>query len=138
MKYRSIIVERKEYEMLKNIISMKNHFKDNTSRKSIEILLDELKLAEIRSNKKMPEDVVRFNSTVTIKTPWNVERSYQIVIPTQSDLKRNKISILAPMGLALFGYAEGDEINWQFPMGQNTINILKVEQSIIPLKVERL
>lgn len=138
MKYGTIIIEKREHELLKSIISMKDDFRDLNHRKSIAILVEELKHAEIRPNSKMPLDVVRFNSTVTIKTPWNVERSYQVVSPTLSDLKNNKISILAPMGLALFGYAEGDEINWEFPMGQNTIKILSVEQCEETLKVERL
>ena len=138
MKYGTIIVEKKEHELLKNIISMKNHFRDNSSRNSIEILLKELKNAEIRPNKKMPKDVVRFNSTVTIRTPWNVERSYQVVTPNRSDLKTNRISILAPMGLALFGYAEGDKINWEFPMGENIIEILHVEQCAEAVKIERI
>jgi len=36
--------------------------------------------------------------------------------------------VLAPMGLALFGYAKDDEILWQFPSGLQAIKILKVEQ----------
>lgn len=48
--------------------------------------------------------------------------------PDKSDIKLNKISILAPMGLALFGYAEQDEILWQFPAGVSAIKIKTVEQ----------
>ena len=32
------------------------------------------------------------------------------------------------MALALFGYAAGDEIVWQFPSGINTIKIIGVKQ----------
>lgn len=138
MKYGNIIIEKGEYELLRNIISMENHFKDKTYRTSIQILREELKRVEIRAYSKMPADVVRLNSRVTIRTPWNVERSYQVVTPMYSDLKNNKISILAPMGLALFGYAKGDKINWEFPMGMNTIEILSVEQCNEPIKAEGL
>ena len=79
----------------------------------------------------MPEDVVRFHSIVTIKNPDDKVKSYEIVTPEKSDLANNKISVLAPLGLALFGYAKDDEIMWQFPVGMQAIKIIDVEQSII-------
>src|SRR5699024_6034559 len=119
MKYGKIIIEKKEHELLKRIISMSQYHKDETYRASIEKLNQELQYAEIVSEKKMPADIIRFNSTATIEIPGNIVKSYQVVTPEKSDLKQNKISILAPMGLALFGYAEGDEMSWNFPSGPN-------------------
>src|SRR5690606_30558456 len=106
MKYGEIIVEKKELEMLKNIMSMAHYHKDASYRASIEKLNNELAAAKIVSNKDMPDDVIRFNSTVTIQTSYNVTKSYQLVTPEKSDIKQNKVSVLAPMGLALFGYAK--------------------------------
>jgi len=128
MKYGEIIVEKKELEMLKNIMSMAHYHKDASYRASIEKLNNELAAAKIVSNKDMPDDVIRFNSTVTIQTSYNVTKSYQLVTPEKSDIKQNKVSVLAPMGLALFGYAKGDEILWQFPAGESAIKIIDVEQ----------
>lgn len=128
MKYGEIIVEKKEHELLRRIITMAHYYKDETYKLSIEKLRNELGRARIVSNKKMPEDVVRFNSMVTIQTPFNVQKSYQVVTPEKSNIQENRISVLAPMGLALFGYAKGDEILWQFPSGESAIKILEVEQ----------
>ncbi len=128
MKYGEIIVEKKEFELLRRIISMAQYHKDPTYKVSIEKLSKELAMAKILTNKNMPEDVVRFNSTVTIRTAFNVEKTYQLVTPEKSDIKLNKISVLAPMGLALFGYAKEDEISWQFPSGESAIKIIEVEQ----------
>lgn len=128
MKYGEIIVEKKEYELLKRIMSMAHYHKDPTYRASIEKLSEELTHARIVPNKEMPKDVIRFNATVTIQTAFNVTKTYQLVSPERSDLKQNRISILAPMGLALFGYAQGDEILWQFPAGESAIKIIEVEQ----------
>ena len=52
------------------------------------------------------------------------------------DIRNNKISILAPMGLALFGYAEGDAIDWRFPVGDSSIDIIKVAQEEYILKTQ--
>jgi len=128
MKYGEIIVEKKEFEVLKNIMSMAHYHKDASYRASIEKLNKELTAAKIVSNKDMPDDVIRFNSTVTIQTAYNVTKSYQLVTPEKSNIKLNKVSVLAPMGLALFGYAKGDEILWQFPAGESAIKIIDVEQ----------
>ena len=128
MKYGEIIVEKKEYELLKGIMGMAHYAKDPGYRESMEKLTEELKRAKIVSRKDLPDDVIRFNSTVTIKTIFNVEKSYQLVTPEKSNINLNKISILAPMGLALFGYAQGDEILWKFPAGESKIKILEVKQ----------
>ncbi|HBR53741.1 MAG TPA: transcription elongation factor GreAB, partial [Flavobacteriaceae bacterium] len=42
--------------------------------------------------------------------------------------KKDKISILTPMGSALFGYSEGDTIEWDFPSGTQKIKIVAVTQ----------
>lgn len=128
MKYGGILIEKKEYDLLRRIISMGQYPKDPTYRLSIEKLSQELATAKILAHKNMPEDVVRFNSTITIQTAPNLEKTYQLVTPEKSDIKLNRISVLAPMGLALFGYAKGDEVLWQFPSGLRTIKITGVEQ----------
>ncbi|HET8753294.1 MAG TPA: GreA/GreB family elongation factor [Salinimicrobium sp.] len=128
MKYGEIIVEKREYELLKSIMGMAAYKKDKTYHASLSKLAEELKKAKILKDKDMPEDVVRFNSVVTIQTKYTMEKSYRIVTPEKSNLKENLISVLAPMGLALFGYAKGDEIMWQFPTGMSAIKITDVEQ----------
>lgn len=128
MKYGNLIVEKKEYEFLKQIMSLAKYYKDNTYKTSIYKLSEELKSAKLIPKNKMPEDVIRLNSLVTIETPYDVVKTYQIVTPEKGDIRKNRVSVLAPMGLALFGYAEGDEITWMFPMGESQIKIKKVAQ----------
>ncbi|UZH54955.1 GreA/GreB family elongation factor [Salinimicrobium tongyeongense] len=138
MKYSHIIIEKKEFELLKNLISTESYYKDKAYKSSLNKLKKELEDVKIVDNNQMPEDVIRINSLVTIQSPWNVTRTYQIVVPEQSDIRNNKISVVAPMGLALIGYAQGDEVEWEFPMGTKTIQILEVEQTGKKLKLEEL
>ena len=128
MKYGELIVEKKEYDFLKQIMSLAKYYKDNTYKASIYKLNEELKNARIISKNKMPDDVIRLNSYVTIETPYAVEKTYQVVTPDKGDIRKNRVSVLAPMGLALFGYAQGDNITWTFPLGESYINIKKVTQ----------
>lgn len=128
MKYGELIIEKREFSFLKQLISLARYYKDNTYRTSIHKLNEEMQSAKVLKSDQMPLDVIRLNSIVTIQTGFELEKTYQIVIPENSDLEKEKLSILAPMGLALFGYAEGDEIMWKFPVGESAIKIIKVKQ----------
>lgn len=126
MKYDNLIVEKTELKKLKSYLESANYSNDLVFKRAIGTLLNELKSAKIVNEAEMPNDVVRFNSMVTIKTPFIESKTYQLVTPEESNLKKDKISILSPMALALFGYAANDSVEWQFPNGKNTIQIVQV------------
>lgn len=128
MKHEKIILEKREYRQLMGIIAAAPHNNDPSYAIAVGKLTGELKIADIRDEQDMPSDVVRLHSLVHIKTPFHQNTAFQLVAPEKSDISKNRLSILAPMGLALIGYASGDCIEWQFPSGIQTIEILSVEQ----------
>lgn len=128
MKYERLIIEKKEYVMLKRLLNVSGHTGDESIKISIIKLNAELTDAKIVDNHEIPSDVVRFNSNVTISSSEGWERTIQLVMPSQRNFKEGKISVLTPMGAALFGYASGDEVEWQFPSGFKKIKIRQVEQ----------
>lgn len=128
MKYGQLIVAKDEYNVvMRNILNSISE-EDKTLRDAIDKFKIELQAAKIMSKGNMPDDIIRYDSIVSIRTPYDVERSYQIVAPELSNNKQNKISVLSPIALALFGCAMGDEIMWQFPSGKNAIKIVGVIQ----------
>lgn len=138
MKYGSLIIEKKEYVLLKRYMNLSGYYKDDTFRKSVKKLLDELESARILDEGDMPNDVIRFNTNVTIisKNKWH--KKFKLVMPNDSDVKKDKISILTPMGAAVMGYAEGDDILWEFPSGEQRLTIEKVEQENISLSINTI
>jgi regulator of nucleoside diphosphate kinase len=44
--------------------------------------------------------------------------------------KQNKISVFAPIGIALLGYKVGSKVQWEMPNGLKTFEILGVEQKL--------
>ena len=46
------------------------------------------------------------------------EREVVVVFPDEADPGRGKVSVLAPVGAALIGLAEGQTIEWAFPDGR--------------------
>ena len=130
MKYGSLILEKKEYVYLKRLLNLSGYEGDQGTQKCLTNLTEELKTAHIVDEEDMPQDIIRFNSLVTVAFDNGVEKTVQLVIPIDRDLKTNKISILTPMGSALIGYSQDDSIDWDFPNGKHKIKILEVRQKI--------
>lgn len=93
-----------------------------------EELLAELLRANVVEPRDIPPDVVTMNSTVTFQVESSErEFSLTLVYPKDADDSSTKISILAPVGSALLGLREGDEMSWPKPGGGALkVNILKV------------
>jgi regulator of nucleoside diphosphate kinase len=136
MKYGSLILEKKEYVYLKRILNISGYAEDFETQKSLQRLSDELKNAQIVDEQEMPNDVIRFNSKIMVCLENGWEKIIQLVIPSEKNTKQNKISILTPMGAALFGYSEGDTIEWNFPSGKQQIKIVTVTQDLKHNKTE--
>jgi len=88
----------------------------------------ELDRANIVKPEDMPHNVVTMNSTVIFRMESSpTEYSLTLVYPSEMDDGTGKISVLAPVGGALLGLREGDEISWPKPGGGLLkVHILKV------------
>ena len=81
-------------------------------------LEDEIYRATLVAPEEIPPTVVTMNSTVRFAVlPSGVERSLKLVYPGKSEPSLETVSILAPVGSALLGLTEGDEIHWPNPNG---------------------
>ena len=128
MKYGSLILEKKEYVYLKRILNISGYGNDTNVTKSLVKLSEELQTAQIVNNDEVPEDIVRFNSIVTIASDNGWEKELQVVVPMEKNVTLNKVSVLAPMGAALLGYSKDDTIDWDFPGGAQKIRIVDVQK----------
>lgn len=128
MKYGVLVIEKKEYVLLKKLMNLSGYYKDSTLRKSVQKLVGEMESAKIYDEANMPDDVIRFNSTVTIVSENGWRKQFKLVMPSDSDVKSDKISILTPMGAAVIGYSKGDTVIWEFPSGEQNLTIEKVDQ----------
>ena len=70
---------------------------------------------------------VIFGVTVMLMNLNNDEEvSFQIVGDEEADIKENKLSVYSPIGRALIGKEEGDEVSVDTPGGQVEYEILEV------------
>lgn len=128
MKHGNLIIEKKEFVLLKRFMNLSGYYKDQTFRRSVEKLVGELESAQVCDDADIPKDVIRFNTMLTIGSKNGWRKTFKLVMPNESDIKNDKISILTPMGAAVIGYAEGDSITWEFPSGEQKVTIEKVVQ----------
>jgi len=76
---------------------------------------------------ELPGNVVRLNSTVTIKDEMNAKIMQVIIVtPDRANIKQKKISIMSPIGIALIGFRKGQKIKWEVPAGKKTFTIVDV------------
>lgn len=91
-------------------------------------LSEELADATVMDDSEFPKDVIRLNSKVTIVDVKNKkEMLFTLVLPSESNIKEKKVSILAPIGTAVIGFREGQKVSWNVPAGQTEFLIKKVE-----------
>lgn len=94
----------------------------------------ELARAEVVDPDKIPPAVVTMNSTVRFKVESSTEEfCLTLVYPKDVDTSGEKISILAPVGSALLGLSQGDEIEWPKPGG----GVLRVRIMEVTYQPER-
>lgn len=91
-----------------------------------EALEEELSRANVISQREIPNDVVTMNSRVRfIDETSGQESEITLVFPQDANLSEGRISILAPVGIALLGLSVGQAIDWKMPSG--VVKKLKVQ-----------
>jgi regulator of nucleoside diphosphate kinase len=99
------------------------------SAASIAALESELARAEIVEPDELPIDVVTMGSTIWFRDLETEEvEQYMLVLPSEANVMRDQISVLAPIGTALLGYRLGDIVKWRVPSGKRRMEIVKVNQ----------
>ena len=72
----------------------------------------------------IPRDVVTMNSRVSITDTESGEQMvYTLVFPSKANIADNKLSIMAPLGMALLGYRKGDIVKWTVPSGVKKLRV---------------
>ena len=102
--------------------------RDKFGRQEVEDLEAELKKATLVTTEELSPDIVRLNSTVTIKAEKDPKvMEVTVVVPEKADIKQRKISIMSPIGTALLGFRKGEKVRWKVPAGKKTFTILEVK-----------
>lgn len=114
-----------DYNMLRELTKKA---KDTSNIREIALLTQELDRAIIKKEEVLDETIIRINSHVVVEdVKIQKQMSIQIVMPSQSNIKEGRVSVLAPLCVAIIGFKENDEVEWQLPSGIKTLKVIAVK-----------
>jgi regulator of nucleoside diphosphate kinase len=123
---RDIYITKFDLARLKELLQVGISFKER-DRDYLESLQNELDRAHVVDSAAIPHNVVTMNSRVRLKDmETGEEKIYTLVFPSDADIARNRILILAPIGTAILGYRRGDTVDWLVPAGKRKFRIQEV------------
>jgi regulator of nucleoside diphosphate kinase len=128
MRNRSIVITESDARMLRGLLAAR--ISSARDQGHLEELSLELERAQVVDASEVPPDVITLHTRVRVLDLTSGERrEIELVAPSEANVAANRISVLAPLGTALLGYREGDEVEWEMPGG---LRRLKIEQVIQP------
>jgi regulator of nucleoside diphosphate kinase len=94
------------------------------------MLLEEIERAELHEPGTLPRDAIILGSQVDFVDDKSGQlRKVMLVLPALANIAEGRISILTPMGAALYGLRAGSSINWPDLRGnRRRITIVRVVQ----------
>jgi regulator of nucleoside diphosphate kinase len=119
---RSIYVTREDAERLESLAAQYQ------SGKTTADLEEEIARARILGADQIPASVVTMNSRVEYRDrETGTVHEVTLVYPHEADIESKKVSVLAPVGIALLGLSVGQAIDFRTPAGkEKSLEILRV------------
>lgn len=114
----SICLTAQDYNRLRLLLADLTR-QSRSMQAGVDTLEELLDFARVVNPEKVPHNVVTMNSRVAFKDVRTGEDgTVTIVYPGDVDPTSGKISVLSPVGAALLGEAEGNEVELPLPHGQ--------------------
>jgi transcription elongation factor GreB len=94
--------------------------------KRLEFLAKRLDKLQVFHTPAKPPDKVTFGAWVTLEDEDGVSVHYQLVGADEFDVALGKISVASPVGRALLGKEEGDDVVVDRPRGRATFTLMAI------------
>lgn len=125
METSQLIISKKDYDILKDHLKLSTNLSEFNKQK----LEQELNAAQVLEGQDLPADVVSIESFVTIESVDNKKTfTFQLVMPAEANMTKKKLSVFAPIGIALLGYRTGALVEWEMPDGVKKFKIIEVKK----------
>ena len=132
-----ILISKEDFHHIEQVIAERRGGNAGRDRENLDRLEKELQRAKRVPLEELPAEVVALNREVTVvDLADNTEETYRLVLPAKADVSRQRISVLAPIGAALLGYREGDQIDWPVPGGRRRLRIKQVTNPAAAARLE--
>lgn len=112
----AIIIGREDVERLRAVVEAHAFGRDEAAAERLEAELDR---AVVVPQDEVPPDVVKMNARIVFEDPEaGRRREITLCYPRDADPASGRISVLAPVAMALLGLRLGDSIDWPLPGGR--------------------
>ena len=123
-----LIMSSRDFNTIKTLIE---HPHVRYQVKEIRLLTEELKKMKVIESELIPKDLIGINSEVSIHDVTSGKKmKFKITLPSFANLKEKKVSIFAPISIALIGFKKGDLIEWNMPGGLKKLRITNVKNGL--------
>jgi regulator of nucleoside diphosphate kinase len=113
-----------DYKLLKKITKANL---SATSAREIKLLNEELDRGTVIEDSVIENSFIRINSEVIIEDMGTKKQmKFQIVLPSQVNIKESKYSVLVPLSVAIIGFKANDQVDWKLPAGNKTLKVIAV------------
>ncbi|WP_421801224.1 GreA/GreB family elongation factor [Flagellimonas sp.] len=110
LRYGNLILERNDFLMVKKYLQGGPGLEEYTHDNVLALLRENLQKAIIMDETNMPSEIIRLYSIVSVVSSSGIEACFQLVLPDEVDLERDKISELSSLGCSVMGLSKGDII----------------------------
>lgn len=125
----AIIISQQDLQRLETMLEHQSKLTP-----TMQHLEDELARADVVAPQEIPENVVTMNARVKIMiAPANEPTEIILVYPHDFRGDKGQVNVLAPVGAAILGLSEGQEIEWPQPDG----HLMKVKIEKVLYQPER-
>lgn len=139
MRDQPIVITEPDARLLRSLLAAPAYMRHD--HEHLDELRVELERAQVLGIDEIPHDVVTMHRKLRVRDLHSGEhQELTLVSPVKANVAARRISILAPLGTALLGYRQGDEVEWHMPGGLRRLRIehvASVEQTEQPEAVHQ-
>ena len=122
---KDIVITAADFDRLQGLLNSPRY--RSTQRPLLPSLREELDRAQIVPADAVPEGLVTMHSTARVRdVRARVSETYTLVYPDEANIDENKLSVLAPLGMALLGTRVGQIVKFDAPAGPRRLKIEEI------------
>ncbi len=122
---KEIVITEADFDRLSGLLDSPRY--RSTQPSLLRALKRELDRGKVVAADAAPANVVTMHSRVRVRDPrLDESETYTLVYPQHADINAGKLSVLAPLGLALLGARVGETVSFEAPAGRRRLRIERV------------
>jgi regulator of nucleoside diphosphate kinase len=122
---KEIVITAADFDRLRGLLDSPRY--RSTQAPLLSALQEELDRGRVVPADAVPTGVVTMHSQVRVRDLTAQEsETYTLVYPDEADINENKLSVLAPLGMALLGTRVGQVVKFDAPAGPRRLKIERI------------